>query len=195
MEHLKACGVRTIFIENYCYETLQGDLDQFISGGEGIKLPKILEAYLDYLQDKQKKERENAGLSGTFYSEKDLILAAKRVGGIRIVAIDREAALQAQSSPKERLLAFNYTAKQIIEAERGDGKYLVYTGAAHGIDALGVPGLGTLLGIPTLLIKDAQGTEFRAMVKGYETTFTTPDGNRIPLHFDFALLMDAPRKS
>lgn len=160
MAHLKTCGVRTIFIENYCIETLQEDLDRFVLGDENAKLSKILEAYLDNLATEQGKRRKEEGLEGTFYTEKDLILAAKRER-IRVVGIDCEAALQTSDTPKDRLLAFNYIAKRIIEAERGEGSYLVFVGAVHGVDALGVPSLPTLLSIPSFLLKDARKKEFR----------------------------------
>jgi hypothetical protein len=194
MGALHTAGVRTIFVEGYPHETLQPELDAFINGPSDAPMPKTLEAFLDYLADQQAKLRQQAGDKRSFYTEKDFILAARR-HRIRVVGLDTESALLAQTTPQERCAAFNHQATRIIDTNRGEGKALLMMGAAHGVDMFGMPGLGSIFGCPTFLAKDrSAASDPRGFAKNYQTTFQTPAGE-VQLRFDFALHTDAPRKS
>ena len=50
----------------------------------------------------------------------------------------------------------NFVAQQIIERERGDGKFIALMGYAHADTMEGVPGMSQILGCPNVLIRDSK---------------------------------------
>ncbi len=168
LDHLPAMakmGVTTFFMEHLPYDTMQRHLDKYFASPTDT-MPLPLEALLD-------------GLDATWnlskpYTYKALVRKAKSVG-IRVVGIDTSVSRNTCDGSNlsaydwfNRLKAMNYVAQKIIQHEKGDGKYLVLLGVAHGSQTrhpadtgLPPPGVATLLQIPFFAIEDSEsGDEF-----------------------------------
>jgi hypothetical protein len=186
-------GLRYIGLEGYCSETLQQYLDEYTLGDDAEMHP-VLEAYVDYVVAKQASERAKLGVPpGNYYTDKDLIIAAKRAR-LQVVALDTEASIQAQTTPEERLLAHNYMATRFIRGYP-PGKWLLVSGAAHGPTVLGVPGVAAQMGFPTVLIKDRASSDPRGIVPNYRLAHHMESGDELQIPVNFAVFMDAPKKS
>lgn len=151
-------GVKTLFLEHLFYDTMQDQLDEYFQSPQD-KLPPILEAYLDYLDNgfgiqRRIGEDQDALLPGF----KELVIAAKEAG-IRIVALDTTASYQSGmtlygAEGSERMEAMNYTAYEIMQKEKGSGKFIAFVGSAHTSTHLGVPGLREIMDCPSLIVDE-----------------------------------------
>lgn len=147
MEKLKASGVTTIFLE-FLTEDDQKAIDRYLNSQEAdVQLAPEVLAKLITEETRLGSEAKNG--SGLI----DVIRTAKQ-HGIRIVGVESEASswLEPLRSVKNRMTGMNYSAKQIIEKEKGEGKYVVLVGNAHASTHENVPGLSELIGVPNLLI-------------------------------------------
>ena len=120
--------ITTLFLEHIKSGPMQKDLDKWFTG-ESADLSPSTTQFLEKLDKKYHLP--------SLYSFTSLIKSAKEAG-IRIVAIDSPISAVAGCHPdlpmdtEERNLGMNYTAKQIMDKEVKEGKYIVLTGANHG---------------------------------------------------------------
>lgn len=153
MPQLKVMGVTTLFLELIKSGSMQKELDQWVENDNQELAPQT--AY--FLKKLDKKYRLVAP-----YSYAGLIQCAKKEK-IRIVAIDSPVSAVAGCHPdlpldlEKRILGLNYTAKQIMNKEIGQGKAVILTGADHGstLKNSNVPGLSELMQWPFIIISDA----------------------------------------
>lgn len=152
MDLFKSMGVTTLFLENFPYDFLQPHLDGYLTSSSD-EIPTLVQAcfsYADYLSD--------ASEPFTFLN----LLKKAKAAGIRIVALDTNISIATgldhatmQFGP-ERAQGMNYSAKQIIEHEKGDGHYLALIGNGHcwskKKDDRFIPGLPALLNCPYINI-------------------------------------------
>lgn len=165
METLRDLGVKTLFMEDFLYDVHQELLDHYFEK-PFAEVPLILKACLE----------DNPYEFESPYTLVDVLKAAKRCG-IRIVGIDTSVANEVGTSddgkpdPMERVKAMNFVAKQIIEKEKGDGKYLAFMGIAHAATitqydrdvpsrvAFQSAGMADLLQCPLIFFKDTEDDE------------------------------------
>lgn len=155
MTQLHKIGVKTLFLELLCYDTAQKWLDVYFSA----PLDKPMHPYLaQYLRELDASGRKDSSLS---YA--NLVIAAKKAG-IRIVALDTTVSSLAghtdrtgTNDVRDRLMAMNYTAVEIIRREAGIDKYVALMSSQHVGDNDKVPGVANVLQIPSVVITDAIG--------------------------------------
>lgn len=162
MEELKKNGVSTIFLEHVFIDTMQEELDNYLKGPPDAKFPVALEGHLkvhEFLQ------RAGTGIKPSEYEGntlKDVIIAAKKAG-IRVVGLDTVTSYQSGTSEKfgvtdasARLKGMNFVANEIVQNEKGKGKYVILCGLDHACTNSGdkVAGLNEILGVPTIAILD-----------------------------------------
>ena len=155
MQDFRKLGVTKLFLEAVFYDSIiQNQLDDyFLDPDPSAEIPLLV--------------RYRMSLGKYAHEHLELIRVAKRET-IRIVGIDINLSYNADGSFEDpciasrmRLIAMNYAATQIIQHEKGEGKFIALMGAAHGskveyIDqGLSVPGVADLLGIPFIVILDA----------------------------------------
>lgn len=146
MSDLYNQGVRTLFLEHCCFDTLQPELDNFYQ----TKKPSLfLENFL----------RNGCGQVVGSENYFDLVNAAVQAG-IRPVGLESLATQKigyqsfGGSSGAKRMIAMNVYGKQIIEQEAKKGKYIAFVGSAHTSYTYGTPGLSELCQIPSMVIVD-----------------------------------------
>jgi hypothetical protein len=151
MEKLKASGVTTIFLE-FLSEDDQKAIDRYLNSKEAdVQLaPEVQAKVIDEENRPFSKANNGSGLG-------DVIRVAKQ-HGIRVVGIESEASTWLDFDPAmghsgaSRMIGMNYSAKKIIEREKGEGKYVALVGNTHTSTHKNVPGMSELLGVPNLLI-------------------------------------------
>lgn len=127
MQVLRDLGVRTLFMEDYMYDVQQTLLDHYFET-PGAEPPHLLEAYQERWDELYEFEAP--------YTYMDILRKAKQCG-IRIVGIDTSVSNEIDSSlagnpdPMARMRGMNFAAKQIIDREKGSGKYLAFMGQCH----------------------------------------------------------------
>lgn len=176
MESFVKAGVDTLFMEAYIYEQDQEDLDNYFSG----KTDFLKQAGAEYdfyreLQDMLHPRR-------IYYSRSDVMMAAKKAGIKRVVAIESEAS---EFSPNRGNSIgghiLDYQAKLIIDKEKGKGKYIIWTGIAHAKknDVFGNT-LPELCGIPSMYVYDCDDTKALNLPprpSNDRANFFTPEGD------------------
>lgn len=154
LDRFKQEGVETLFLEHLFYDTMQTRLDNYFTL-ENNSLPPLLETYLLYLDDGFASSRPNYYSSPSDRIEpgfKELVVAAKKAG-IRVVGIDTESSYELGTGGS-RIEGMNYTAYEIMQKEKGSGKFIALVGSAHTSTFKGVPGLRELMGCPSLIIEE-----------------------------------------
>ena len=145
MQQLKNEGVETLFLEFLPFDTLQHDIDAYLSGPPGVFMPRSLELLLD-----EKDTGFEIGKNSP-YGFKALVRAAKNAG-IRVVGIETNASEKAGftdmgSTGSERTMGLNFTAQEIIKREKGQSKFVALMGNTHATTSYGVPGLSEILDV------------------------------------------------
>lgn len=153
MELFANWGVGTIFLE-FLRKEEQEALDLYLkSDQEDLPLPPEVEASL-WSQDASYNHPRGGRLL-------DILQTAKKYG-IRVVGLETEESTMFGydnymghfAHPKERAIGLNYVAKNIIDQEKGQQKYVVLVGNSHVSFHCQIPGLSELLGIPGFLLFD-----------------------------------------
>ncbi len=148
MVYLASLGVKTFFLEHCCFDTLQYELDQFFK----TKVPSnFLKVFL------------SSGCGGVVGSINYFNLVDTAVqAGIRPVGLEMAITQLVGYKSYEgangeaRMLAMNMCAKEIMEREAGQGKYMVLVGSGHLSYCDGVPGLSELCQVPSLFFKESE---------------------------------------
>lgn len=153
MQKFKQEGVTTLFLEHVFYDSTQKWMDEYLKSPPGTPMPLYLERYLsdlDYGQNNLSKEN-------TFIN----VVKAAKMAGIRVVGTDTVVSYLSGAHDKEgivdeeaRVKGMNVTAAQIIEREKGKGKFIAFMGGAHVGSMHGIPGVANLLHCPSMLIED-----------------------------------------
>jgi hypothetical protein len=145
MQSLYDQGVRTLFLEHCCYDTLQEELDNFYKTKEASAFLKLfLSAGCGMAVDTN------------YYA---LVDAAVQVG-IRPVGLELSTTQKlgwsawTGSEGANRWIGMNVPAKQIIEREQGEGKFIALVGSAHVSYCGNIAGLSELCGVPGMVIED-----------------------------------------
>lgn len=161
MEALRALGVKTLFLEDILYDTMQPFLDEYFQTPDA-DIPFIVRHH-------QCQWDQKYGFKHP-YTYENILREAKR-HGIRIVGIDTSTALEvaikgkAKKDYMQRTRAMNFVAQQIIKREKGDGRYLAFMGMAHAATvalqckpsdpAITSIGVADMLQCPLITIRDA----------------------------------------
>ena len=141
-------NVEVLFMEGFD-EDLQEDLDAYFDPQTEVEaMPLSIQYKFGYLEETLKSQGG--------YTMMDIIKSAKVAGIKRIVGIDTIL------SPvnNDRISTMNYFAKQVIDREMPEGKYVIFSGAAHATFSsdTNIPNFSQLFGIPSLFI---QGVHLR----------------------------------
>lgn len=148
LENFKKAGVTTLFTEYFTHDTMQRHLDAYMSSPSDEMHP-VLKAVVETF-DKFRDRKYNVA---------NLLKKAKALG-IRIVAADTsDANAPGDKNTKMGIKAMNYAAYQIIERERGAGKFVAWIGQNYGttVQVAGstIPGLADLFQCPFLIFQDS----------------------------------------
>ncbi|GAB2655175.1 hypothetical protein GCM10027271_12030 [Saccharopolyspora gloriosae] len=165
LDGLRDSGVRVIYLESIRAGEIQEWVDEYLRSS-AQKMPSQLEAFVL----KYKSRWNHDGL-------RNLLDAVKRMGGMRIHAIDSTTAARKGAGDKslhERAALMNAFATERVREDqtRDPGRYVALVGEAHAVqhDFTGdrgdlpaiVPGLTRYLGVPAVRISgphDAQTVE------------------------------------
>jgi hypothetical protein len=131
LQTLKQCGVSVVCLEGFIYKSQQKLLDDYFES-QHLEPPAELVAYARGLLP-------NPG--DPCYSYVNLIKLLKQ-HRIRILAIDHlkswsQSSYDHSSCNPERIASLNLYAKEIIEKEVKDGRYLAFVGSAHAFNKAG----------------------------------------------------------
>lgn len=164
LTNFKNQGVTTLFMEHFMHDTMQPYLDAYFASPSAPMSP-ILEAYIEDVDRRM--------ISRAPYTLMSIVRSAKEAG-IRIVGIDSSIAAGAGFDPISgtsgpvRWKAMNYTAQQVIQKEKGSGKYVALFGNSHGsnmhTNSEVVPGLANLLKVPFFCLEDSSNATSSARV-------------------------------
>lgn len=169
MKSLYDQGVRTLFLEHCCYDTLQESLDHFY---ESKKPSEFIKKFL----------QNGCGDVVGQVNYYELVNAAV-LAGIRPVGLELSSTQglgyhkETGSQGKDRCRGMNVPAKEIIEQEKGEGKFIALVGSGHVSYWNDIAGLSELCGVPAMVISD----------KEKETNPPTYDKNQEHLGFDMNL--------
>ena len=136
-------NVEVLFMEGL-YESQQADLDAYFDPKTSVEaLPLSIRYRFGYLEEIL---RSKGG-----YTMVDIIMAAKRAGIKRIVAIDT---LLSHDDHRLRCLTMNYFANPIIDKEMPEGNYVIFSGLSHAAsdDETNIPSFSQLFGIPSICV-------------------------------------------
>jgi ankyrin repeat protein len=144
MPQLKQAGVDTLFIEHFWQEHQQL-LDDYVNGPANAPIPPPLEAAINKMESPA--------------SFQNMLVAANQ-HKMRIVGLDSFDAKVPQKgdprNPDHRAARFNAVAAEVVNREKGNGKFLLMAGEDHiNTHFSGVPGLAQILKVPGF--KTAQG--------------------------------------
>jgi ankyrin repeat protein len=144
MAALKQNGVNTLFIEHFWQEQ-QGLLDEYLGSPPDTPLPPALETAITKLEAPDSFRR---------------MLAEAKQHQVRIVGLDSFDAKVPQDgdarNPDQRAARFNAIAAEVVNREKGAGKFVLMAGEDHiNTHFSGAPGLAQLLGVPG--VKTAPG--------------------------------------
>ena len=148
MQSLYEQGVRTLFLEHCCYDTLQEALDNFYV----TKRPS------EFIKNFLTHGCGTAVGSVDYYS----LVNAAVLAGIRPVGLELSSMQKlgwdsfGGGQGKDRQIGMNVPAKLIIEREQGEGKYIALVGSAHVSYAENIAGLSELCGVPAMVITDVK---------------------------------------
>lgn len=144
MADLKAKKVDTLFIEHFWQEH-QTMLDDFLNGPPDADMaPPLKEAV--------RKLNLGVGKDSDHFTK---LLQTAKTQKVRIVGLDSFESKTAQDGdPRnwdQRAARFNATAAEVVEREKGGGKFVLMAGDAHNNTHFsGFPGLAQMLGIPAM---------------------------------------------
>ncbi len=158
---MKNLGVTTLFLEHLKHDLHQQELDDWFKGR--IAIPIETTEFLKRLDETYKLSFP--------YSFTELVYKAHEAG-LRIVALDSSASSIAGNhvgiaqsyllSAKQKIKAKNFTAIDIMEKERKEGRLeenvIVLTGVDHGSTTQTyekIPGISELMKYPFLIISDS----------------------------------------
>lgn len=136
-------NVEVLFMEGL-NEGLQADLDAYFDPKTPVEaLPLSIRYLFGYLEEIL---RSKGG-----YTMIDIIMAAKRAGIKRIVAIDTLLSTE-KDDHRFRVLTMNYFAKLIIDREMPEGNYVIFSGLSHAASdcETNIPSFSELFGIPSI---------------------------------------------
>lgn len=165
MQHLAQEGVKVIFMEQF-RSHLQADLDAYMQGAPMSQ--KLREEFS--VADKYFGFSPKYSYGG--------ILEAARNAGIRIVAINTNAAMPKDSrSITPRIISMNYFAYKIMKktiAEMGNCKFVALMGVGHlSKRANWILGIGSLLGCPYMQVaKKASAKSDQPSISYNQSNFT-----------------------
>jgi hypothetical protein len=165
---MKQNGVDTLFIEHLKYE-MQGALDDYFESPPGTKLPESLALQLAIIEKASISHAQRGGFQGPRIPIQEIICRAKSLG-IRVVGIDTSLARAVNTSflPHHRIRTMNYHAEQIMQHEKGSGKFVAWVGASHGSNYHNkegvIPGIAELLRCPALHIHQAETSSIQMNV-------------------------------
>jgi hypothetical protein len=165
-KNLERLQVKTLFLEGV-YPELQEDLDAYWKNGS----ESILEQYI-------LKFRKLIGFTIPEKENQHLEFIRKaREANIRVVGIEPNAVSDCNDGT-ERSIALHYAASQIINQEKGTGKYLVRLGAAHLTSLYdgAIPGIAELCNLPSIEIYKNEESlkQCQEMFWGRHDTLRTP---------------------
>ena len=143
MASMKQKGVDTLFIEHF-WEEHQPLLDEYMTGGDNDPLPKPLEEFINRVLEKEPT------MKGKFTG----MLAEAKKQKMRLVGLDSfDAKTREDGDPRkwdQRAAKFNAKAAEIVNREKGAGKFLLLAGDDHNNTHFsGFPGLAQILGVQT----------------------------------------------
>lgn len=164
MKNLYDAGVRLFFLEHACHDTLQNEFDDFFKN----KIPSpFLEKFLT----------TNFGNAVECKKRLYFMMVQAAVNqGIRPIALERSTTQKigynsiGGSTGKDRILAMNITAKEIIDMYEGQGKYIVFDGSAHNSFSSDIMGLSEICAIPSIVISDGNKNEYYTDVENLNLT-------------------------
>lgn len=147
MLDLYSQGVRTLFLEHCCFDTLQSELDDFYKNKAPSPFLKkfLLNGCGEWVGDENYFDLVNAAVQA----------------GIRPVGLESSATQEIGfttfgSDGASRRIAMNMCGKEIIEKEALEGKYIALVGSAHSSYSTGVPGLSEICQVPSMIIEDTK---------------------------------------
>ena len=140
---MKAAGVDTLFLEEVMYDSEQSILDAYLKAPGEAPFPLTFDPYLIHIINAAKQQKIRVVGIGTTLS-----MFATEVRGV-------------YKDVKTRLETMNFSAVQIMEKERGEGKFVAFVGLVHLANHYEeTPGISQLLGCPNLLIHDGDELGF-----------------------------------
>lgn len=176
MPLLAQAGVKNLFLEFICHDTLQAELDDFF---ETKKPSKFLETFI--------KNGYGGALnlkSAILCKYWELIEAAVEAG-IRPVGLERSATqmlgyddYSGATSGPERMLGLNVGASEIINMY--EGKFVALVGSGHVSYHHDIAGLSELCSAPNVIIEDRAATKCEFNLKN----FNMEDSKEIEELFD-----------
>lgn len=182
MAALRRNGVRTLYVE-LADDLVGPDLEAF---NRGEKMSDNLTDLLDQVVVPRTDPR---------YSLKQVLQEA-RTHGIEVRGVDTLAADQFSATSANRTSTMNYYAYKTIQADQKakSGKWVALVGAGHSnnVDPGGFPGLGQLLGVPSLRLKDVPVGTARSFGIDTGLRVRTPSGASAWVSNDW--LLSLPRK-
>ncbi len=160
IQQIAAFGVKTLFLEHFCYDSFQDILDEYHQQ-QASDLQSPLNEFVSAL--------DNSFRSTIGFGYKELLIAAK-TANIRVVGLDTTVSYSAGVHRKlgvenshDRYLAMNYVAVRIIEKEQQtqQKKYVALIGSGHvsTVADIKIPGIAELLGLPSAVIETGKTQE------------------------------------
>jgi hypothetical protein len=149
LETMKKEGLAWLGLE--ISDEYQKDMDDYLSKKADI-IPPALQKRLDNAFFK---------LDGRYYYNSQNIIEKSRELGIKILCLDSKLctsdfSLKQEELDLERRSLMNYNAIKTIASHAEKGKFVILTGLGHAcpFDKPKVPSLSTLLGVPSVFVKD-----------------------------------------
>ncbi len=185
MVRFKEEGYEILFMEHLFYDSaMQDALDFYFASSESSSMPTDLEDYLKVLDDGFQIEDSD-------YNFLELVKAAK-VAGIRIVGLDNETSYamghtEFGSHGIERAKGLNYAAKQIIEREGANRKWLALMGNTHIRTYEGIGGIADMFDAVAVNVRDVRGNALEYKYGEVATKVVKQDGKDHILQADVAI--------
>lgn len=177
MQYLAGMGVKILFLEHCCYDTLQAELNQFF---QAKKASSFLENFL-------KKGCGCLNESINFY---EMIKSAVDAG-IRPIGLERSAtqcfgySTDDSAARADRMLGLNVGATEIIKMHKGEGKYVALVGSNHLSYHDDIAGLSELCGIPSMYVESGESVSESSLLQAVINLGLSNEkwGNKIHDHF------------
>lgn len=166
VDELKKKGYGVVFLEGLVYDSpTQLLLDEYLAPASTRPMSDALKSILEKLD-------KGNGVEGSGYFE---VVEAAKKAGMRVVGIEsaysatvpRAVDTKNDNKPK-RCRDMNYAAKAIIEKESGGRPWVALMGSAHMKTIDGVPGVGEIMGVPSVYVYDS-----RKITRQAEARFST----------------------
>lgn len=200
MAHLRHLGVDTLYLEHLQADIHQPDLDRYHR--TGVLSPALVR----FLAEQDSGHMTDADSGATF---RNLVDAAFKVG-MRIVALDLMISYHVRGLQRgdgedmvdplqARIQMKNYVATaRIVHDQRqqagkpGPQRWVALVGNAHAGAFQSIPGMGTLLGAPSLRVEDA--SRFQVGCDPGRTVPPTLQGSGGQIQCDYLLKMPAGKR-